>query len=348
MSQDQLGYSYEESQNRDTSGGHYGDPIDQKTAETTTDLLTTDEDYHEAIQDDVSSVLVEAFNTAVTAEAIHTGGNGVLLEFADDDVAGSKFANLGDNGIVPGSVTITIVADDGGPESLDIVDTDVDGTTGTLAGTGTLINATGTINYLTGAWTIVTTGTNQADTDDFLADYTYSRDALVGDVGLTAGALGDIADELEGDAPYLAAIGAALAADAAFLAAVQEITFPVHDAEITVNAETTETIAVDIQMVDLADAIAEHFTNVKVFVTTDLTATPDGLPGNITMAATDGQVLAIETADIIFSCLTTSTGMLTLTFTDAIDQDITLYVQVVLPNGKTVNSGVIVFVDDTP
>ena len=78
-------------------------------------------------------------------------------------------------------------------------------------------------------------------------------------------------------------------------------------------------------------------------MTTDLTATPDGLPANITMAATDGQVLAIETADIIFSCLTTVTGALELTFTDATAQDISLYIQVVLPNGKTVNSGVITF-----
>ena len=94
MSTDQLGYTYAETQDRDTSGGHYANDLDDATAEATTDLLTVDADYLDAIADIVSGALVAAFNTAVTTESIHTGGNGVLLTLGSVDVGGSVFANL--------------------------------------------------------------------------------------------------------------------------------------------------------------------------------------------------------------------------------------------------------------
>ena len=180
-------------------------------------------------------------------------------------------------------------------------------------------------------------------------DYTYeermNRDTTgdMYDTPLDQAVAAEVVAELTSDVDYLEALADKFSLDAEFLAGVQGAVWPVFSAEIVVAAEATEAIAVGIQMKDVAGVDTAQLTNVKVYVTTDLAATPDGLPANITVAATDGAVLAIETADIIYNCLTDSAGLLTLTFTDATAQDITLYIQVVLPTGECINSGAITF-----
>lgn len=194
--------------------------------------------------------------------------------------------------------------------------------------------------------------TSDADYLEALSDK-FSGDAeYLAGVGAALAADSDfldaIGDNLEADADLLTAIGAALAVDATFLTGVQGAVFPVFSAAIAVGAETTEAIAVGIQVKDVADADAAQITELMVYVTGDLAATPDGLPANVTVAATDGVVLQAVTADTIYRCLTDATGLLTLTFTDAVDQDVTLYIRVVLPTGECIDSGAITFVDDTP
>lgn len=113
------------------------------------------------------------FATAVEAEAISTEPDSALTDFADTDPDGDVFQNLGDGGINPGSVEITITAED------DEVLTVTDNGAGALSGTGTGISATGTIDYSDGSWTITTSGTNQAKTaSSILADYEYLSDAF--------------------------------------------------------------------------------------------------------------------------------------------------------------------------
>ena len=101
-----------------------------------------------------SSVATFSFDTAEAAEEIHAGltaagknaSSGAGLAGAAD--SGSVFSELGDDGIYPGSVVITITAESGTFEELEVTDPEGDGI---LTGTGTTINATGTIDYATGA-----------------------------------------------------------------------------------------------------------------------------------------------------------------------------------------------------
>ena len=118
-----------------------------------------------------------SFATAVASEAISTEPDGTLTAFADTDPDGDVFAELGDSGIVPGSVTITVVTKTSA-ESVEITDN----SEGVLSGAAAVpaeFAATGTIDYATGEWTLTTTGTYEIATGSILAAYEYLSDAFV-------------------------------------------------------------------------------------------------------------------------------------------------------------------------
>lgn len=113
-------------------------------------------------------------------EEIHAGltiagkaaSSGAGIAGAPD--SGTVFSELGDDGIVPGSVTLYVTAASG---TFEVVEATDDGE-GVLEGIGTTLEVAGTINYETGAWTI-TTDENIKATTAITADYSYYVDAFV-------------------------------------------------------------------------------------------------------------------------------------------------------------------------
>ena len=127
------------------------------------------------------------FEDVQASENIHTGPDGILLEFSDVEADGAVFSELGDNGIVPGSVTITATLTAGPDEVLTITD-DADNP-GILTGEGTAGDATGTIDYATGEWTLTFTSVPK-DTTDIAAVYSVYMDGITVDA-LTTGEWGN-------------------------------------------------------------------------------------------------------------------------------------------------------------
>jgi phage tail sheath protein FI len=114
-----------------------------------------------------------SFGTAVTGET-------PAPTPAPDDIETTfvlaALSNLGDSGILPGSVTVTATV---GAASVVITD---DGA-GALTTTGNELSATGnTIDYVTGVINLKFETGSEPDTgSDFVTDYTYLQDAFVAD-----------------------------------------------------------------------------------------------------------------------------------------------------------------------
>lgn len=278
--------------------------VDSTYLEGVADYLATDAEFLAGVSGSVFDAMTTDYYQPVAGEIIHVGPTDALtVTVGSVDAGGSVFAKLGDNGIKPTSVSITITANDD-DETLAVTDTDNGDGTGALAGTGVGINATGTITYATGAWSITADGELKQD-EDILASYEFIRDGLY-----------------EGRSPL-------------------------SSATITAAAEAADEIDVTIQLQDADGENWNERTMVSVWWCSDADATvpagPTGV-GDITTEGTAGGILETLTATMSFQCVTDEAGSLVLTLADddATD-DLTSYLGVMLPNGKYVVSGAIVF-----
>lgn len=117
---------------------------------------------------------------------------------------------------------------------------------------------------------------------------------------------------------------------------------PVEDAEFTLAAETVgNMIEVTLQVVDPGGDAIEKTQQVVLFFASDEDAlTAEAMAGGVSVAT--GTLLQAVVADQHLVCLTDATGALVVELTDATGAA-TYYLGVVLPNGKYVVSGAIVF-----
>lgn len=190
----------------------------------------------------------------------------------------------------------------------------------------------------------------EALTDKFAGDAEYAAGVIAAFVadGTYPAAL--IA-ALVADGTYPAALGAALAADATFLAAIASELYssaPVADASFTIGVDGGDnSIDVTIQLLDADAANFAARTMVTVWWCSDADATvPVGPTGTGAIAAegTAGGKLEDITEFKSAQCVTDETGALTLTFTDDdATGDLTSYLGLMLPNGKYIVSGAMVF-----
>jgi len=125
---------------------------------------------------------------------------------------------------------------------------------------------------------------------------------------------------------------------------------PIEDIEVVIGDETTEVINVACQIVDPAgDPILEQFVVRMIMFTSDAYDTLDAAMTGVTTAiGTDGFVLEVITTSIDMIIRTDDEGKFDIDFTDASDGGETSFLGFILPNGKFIEGGAILFVDDTP
>lgn len=115
-------------------------------------------------------------------------------------------------------------------------------------------------------------------------------------------------------------------------------------------AEAANARTVAVQLLDYAGAALAARAVVQAYVSTDATgdAPGDGAGTVALTAGTDGALLPGADASARATFVSEADGDLDIVLTDSADAGVTVYLHVVLPNGKVVSSSAIAFVDDTP
>ena len=119
---------------------------------------------------------------------------------------------------------------------------------------------------------------------------------------------------------------------------------PVEDLEVTIGAEDSEVITVTCQVVDPGgDEIEERMLVRMVLFTDDDYDTLESAMSNIAIAASTGMLVEVNEAGVDIDFLTDENGTLVLTFTDSNTAAETGALGFILPNGKFVEGGTILF-----
>lgn len=119
---------------------------------------------------------------------------------------------------------------------------------------------------------------------------------------------------------------------------------PVEDLEVTIGAETSEVITVSCQVVDPGgDEIEERQLVRMILFTDDDYDTIDSAMTSVAIAATTGMIVEVNEAGVDIDFLTDENGALVLTFTDSGTGAETCALGFILPNGKFVEGGTILF-----
>ena len=119
---------------------------------------------------------------------------------------------------------------------------------------------------------------------------------------------------------------------------------PVEDLETSIGAEDSEVITVTCQVVDPGgDDIQERQHVRMILFTDDDYDTIDSAMSNIAIAATTGMIVEVNEAGVDIDFLTDDDGTLVLTFTDSNTGSETGALGFILPNGKFVEGGTILF-----
>ena len=120
---------------------------------------------------------------------------------------------------------------------------------------------------------------------------------------------------------------------------------PIEDLDVTIGAEDSEVINVAGQVVDPAgDAIEEQVVVQMIMFTDANYDTLDAAMTSVTIAiGTDGMIVRENTANIDVLILTDDEGKFDIDFTDAGGGAETSFPGFILPNGKFVEGGEILF-----
>lgn len=317
----EMDYTFAERQNRD--GNKYGTPIDDTIVDGTVDALTSDAAYLEALSDKFA--LDEEFLAAMAANiATELTANYALDIMGEQPVPGEAFdsdpgttpthtfdpvAELGDDGVFPGSVTMTFTMSDDSTETFTDAADD-----GILVGDA---DGAGVIDYDTGI-AIITWGTLSAKTGTEGAGtyaYSYLINVFEPEVVLSPATLESLADYL--------------ASDAEFLAGLKDALLPVVDVVATVAGETTEMIAITFEQQDTAGDPLLKAQAYRLFFFTALDGT-QGLGASLTDAITTGMYLDELDADKEYLVMSdASTGTIVVEITDGAAGSLTQYVALV-------------------
>jgi len=176
------------------------------------------------------------------------------------------------------------------------------------------------------------------------ADYLEAlSDKFSGDAEYLAG----VVAALTADAPYLAAIGAALAVDAVFLAGVSgelDHSVPLDTASFTQDSEGdagADKITVTIQLEDADAGDWAQRTMLSIWACSDADCFTPAAVDSIA-AGTNGGLLEELTAATSYTAVTDETGLLDVVV-EKTGGVATIYLGVMLPNGKYVPSGAVTF-----
>ena len=120
---------------------------------------------------------------------------------------------------------------------------------------------------------------------------------------------------------------------------------PVEDLEVTIGLEDTEAITVSCQVVDPGgDAIEERMeVRMTLFTDGDYDTLKGAAPTDVTVDPSTGMILQEVGEDYDVKYLTDDAGALVLVFTDSNTGAQEFYLGFILPNGKFVEGGKVLF-----